>query len=65
MISEGHDRVELVHSTDPYTHLKPGIRGTVILVDSMGTIHVRWDDGSTLGLVPGEDRWMVINDEQS
>ena len=27
------------------------------MVDDVGTVHVRWDNGSTLGLVPGEDRW--------
>jgi hypothetical protein len=30
------------------------------MVDDLGTVHVRWDNGSTLGLVPGEDRWEEI-----
>jgi hypothetical protein len=50
-------RVTLVSTSDPYTSLRPGARGTIVLVDSMGTTHVDWDDGSNLGLVPGEDRW--------
>lgn len=45
------DRVELVHCSDPYTRLVPGDRGTVRLVDSLGTIHVSWDSGSNLGIV--------------
>lgn len=48
-------RVELVSMNDPYTDLKTGEKGTVICVDSMATIHVRWDCGSTLGLAYGED----------
>ena len=33
-----------------------GIRqGTVIDVDDIGTIHILWDSGSTLGVVYGED----------
>ena len=32
-----------------------GTAGTVRGVDSMGTIHVQWDNGSTLGVVLGED----------
>lgn len=48
-------RVELVQMDDPYSRLTPGERGTVVAVDDMGTIHVRWDCGSNLGLVLGED----------
>jgi hypothetical protein len=44
----------------PYTVLEPGPEGTVIAVDDLGIVHVRWDDGSTLGLVPGQDRWEVL-----
>ena len=55
-------RIRLVRCTDPWTHLQPGAMGTVSSVDSMGTVHVGWDDGGTLGLVPGEDEWEVVND---
>jgi len=49
-------RVELVSMDDPYnTKLTPGCRGTVVSVDSIGTIHVAWDCGSSLGIVYGVD----------
>jgi hypothetical protein len=32
----------------------------VLNVDSMGTVHVKWDSGSTLGLIQGEDQWTVL-----
>ena len=49
-------RVELVHMEDPYNKkLVPGCKGTVRMVDDMGTIHVSWDCGSSLGVVYGED----------
>lgn len=32
-----------------------GTPGTVISVDDAGTVHVAWDNGSTLGVVYGED----------
>ena len=35
--------------------IEPGTMGTVRLVDDMGTIHVTWDCGSSLGIVYGED----------
>ena len=40
---------------DPYTSLTTGDKGTVRCVDDMGTIHISWDCGSTLGAVYGED----------
>ena len=55
-------RIELVSTSDPYTNLKAGDRGTVEFIDDMGTIHVAWDNGSMLGLVPGEDQYIILND---
>ena len=44
-------RVELTKMNDSYrTDLVPGCRGTVRFVDDMGTIHVSWDIGSSLGV---------------
>ncbi len=49
-------RVELVRMDDPFnTKLVPGSKGTVISVDDIGTIHVAWDCGSSLGVVYGVD----------
>ena len=43
-------KVQLVSMNDPYTRIDPGTHGTVIDVDDIGTIHVLWDSGSTLGV---------------
>ena len=48
-------RVRLVSTTDPYTQLACGDEGTVRYVDDMGTVHINWDSGSSLGMIPGED----------
>lgn len=53
-------RVRLDFTSDPHTALIPGDVGTITGVDDAGTVHVRWDKGSNLGLIPGEDRWTVI-----
>ena len=54
-------RVELVKMNDPYnTALHPGSLGTVISVDDIGTIHVVWDSGSSLGVVYREDVWRPL-----
>lgn len=44
------DRVELIATADEHTRLTPGECGTVMAVDSLCTVHVRWDSGSTLGM---------------
>lgn len=53
-------RVELVSTSDQYTELMPGDRGTVEREDAVGTLHIRWDSGSRLGLIPGEDHFRFI-----
>ncbi len=48
-------RVQLVRMEDPYSKIEPGEKGTVRCVDDIGTIHVNWDCGSSLGVAYGED----------
>jgi hypothetical protein len=51
-------RVKLVFCNDPYTRVKVGTLGTVLLIDPVTqVVHVNWDDGRNLGLVPGVDQW--------
>jgi hypothetical protein len=56
------DRVLLVNMVDDPNPIKSGTKGTVEYVDSLGTIHVQWDDGRTLGLIPGYDEFKVIKE---
>lgn len=37
-----------------------GTEGTVQYVDDAGTVHVHWDTGGSLGLVPGADEWEIV-----
>ncbi|GAA0918917.1 DUF4314 domain-containing protein [Nonomuraea longicatena] len=48
------DRVEFIATTDPYTRLRPGDQGTVIRVEPMGGVAVRWDSGAVLGMLPDQ-----------
>lgn len=55
-------RVRLERMKDPYSKLTPGKSlGTVICVDDIGTIHVNWDEGSSLGVCFKEDACSVVN----
>lgn len=54
------DRIRLTYCLDPHIRLEPGSLGTARFVDSLGTVHVRWDDGTLLSLIPGQDRWELV-----
>ena len=57
-------RVQLLTMEDPYTTLKPGATGTVAFIDDIGTIHVNWDQGGTLGIIYGVDRVVRISKQR-
>ena len=48
-------RIVLMSMNDPYSRLTRGDKGTVNFVDDAGQIHMKWDNGSSLALLPGED----------
>jgi hypothetical protein len=54
------DKVRLIRTTDQYTKIQSGTQGIVSFIDDLGTIHVNWDDGSTLGLIPNVDSYERI-----
>lgn len=55
-------RVKLLRMNDPYRpDLKAGALGTVIAVDDIGTIHVAWDGGASLGVAYGADACEVMD----
>ena len=55
-------RVELVSMNDPWSKLKPGDKGTVLGVDDIGSLLMRWDNGSGLNVVFGEDKVRKVAD---
>ena len=52
-------KVELVKMDDPQAP-SIGTIGKVSFIDDMGTIHVSWENGSSLGIVYGEDICRLI-----
>lgn len=57
-------RLMLLSMSDPYRQIESGTRGSVKFVDDMGTIHMNWDNGRTLGIVPGEDDFRKLTQEE-
>ena len=53
-------RIRLNSMNDPYAPITPGTEGVVELVDDAGSIHMKWDNGRTLALIPGEDSFTVL-----
>ena len=49
-------KVELISMNDPYRDMPPGLKGAVKSVDDTGTVFVRWENGSGLGVVYREDK---------
>lgn len=56
-------RVICVEMNDPYNPVPSGTHGTVQHVDSCGTLHTKWDNGSTLGLVRNEDKYRFVEED--
>lgn len=57
-------RIELINMKDPYAPVTSGTRGTVKFVDSMGTIFPEWDNNRTIGIVPCEDSFRKLTQEE-
>lgn len=54
-------RIRLIGMDDPYAPIAPGTEGSVNFVDDIGTLHCTFDNGRTLGVIPGEDSFSVIS----
>jgi hypothetical protein len=61
------DRIRLIHANDRYTKLKRGDLGSITDViylpedyGGQAQIWVRWDAGSILALIDGQDEWEAV-----
>ena len=57
-------RIILEHMDDPYAPVESGTRGTVQVVDDAGQIHMVWDNGRTLAVVPGVDTFRKLTPQE-
>lgn len=39
-----------------------GTIGTVVGIDDIGSIHMKWDNGSSLAIVPDEDEFEIVEE---
>lgn len=58
------DRVQMVERNDPYAPILPGEKGAIAHIDDAGTLHMKWDNGRTLGVCLEEDTVRKVPPEQ-
>ena len=56
-------RIEVIAMGDDPRPIEPGTKGTVEVVDDMGTVHCTFDNGRRLGLIPNVDVFQKIWEE--
>jgi hypothetical protein len=55
-------RIELDFMGDDPRPIPPGTKGTVRIVDDIGTVHCYFDNGRRLGIVPRGDVFHITED---
>ncbi len=55
-------RVLLLGMDDPYAPVPSGTKGTVSYVDAQAQIHMKWDNGSSLALIPNADTFRRLTE---
>ncbi len=53
-------RIRINHMDD-IQPVPDGTEGTITGVDGIGQIQVKWDNGSTLSVIPEEDDYDILN----
>lgn len=57
-------RILLENMEDSYAPVPAGTRGTVDFVDDAGQLHMKWDNGRTLAVVPGVDSFRKLTEKE-
>lgn len=58
-VAEEGMRIRIIHMDDD-NGVDEGMEGTITKIDSLGTLHVRWDDGRQLGVIYGIDDYQLL-----
>lgn len=53
-------RIRLLHMADKYHPVPDGTEGSVDFIDDGGNVHMKWDNGRTLALIPDVDEFILI-----
>lgn len=57
-------KIQLISMRDEKYPILPGTIGEVTHIDDMGSIHMKWQNGSSLALIPEVDSFNVVAAEK-
>lgn len=57
-------RIMLLSMGEDMNRVEDNTRGTVFTVDDIGTLHCKFDNGRSLGLIPSEDSFRKLTEEE-
>ena len=57
-------RIRLIRMADDPNPVPPGTIGVVAIIDDAGNIHMKWQNGSSLALIPEVDSFKVVAAEK-
>ena len=57
-------KIQLISMRDEKYPILPGTIGEVTHIDDMGSIHMKWQNGSSLALIPEVDSFRVAGTEK-
>lgn len=57
-------RIMLLSMGEDIHRVEDNTRGTVLTVDDIGTLHCKFDNGRSLGLIPSEDSFRKLTIEE-
>ena len=57
-------RIVLLDTSETLQPVPIGTRGTVAFIDDQSQIHMKWDNGRTLAVIPGEDSFRKLTAEE-
>ena len=56
-------KIQLISMRDEKYPILPGTIGVVTHIDDLGSIHMKWQNGSSLALIPEVDSFKVLGAE--
>lgn len=57
-------RIMLLSMGEDIHRVKDNTRGTVLAVDDIGTLHCDFDTGAMIGIIPSEDSFRKLTEEE-
>ncbi len=57
-------RIMLLDTSETLQPVPVGMKGTVAYIDDQSQIHMKWDNGRTLAVIPGEDTFRKLTAEE-